>query len=92
VRLKKAYLGGKEFSLAIMNSLDKSCIVPIFYHIVRSIVDLNLDGVTSVIDQENYTVLFLTEHGGNILARHLQHRSLRQQLVQLTSGNGQLVH
>lgn len=71
MKLDKAYLGGKEFSFAIMNSLHKSCIIPIFNDIVRPIVNLNLDGVTSIIDKEDYTVLFLADHGGNILARHL---------------------
>lgn len=70
------YLCGPDFSFAIMNSVHEPCVAPILYHIVRAVVNLNLNCITSIVDEEDDTVLFLAHHGGNVLAGHLHHFSM----------------
>lgn len=46
-----------------MNGINKCCVVPVLDDIVWPIMDLNFDGVTTIVDEEYDGVLPATKHG-----------------------------
>ena len=67
-----AHLGGPALAFAIMDGVNQRGVVPVLDHIVRSVVDLNFDGVPPVIYQENDGPLPASQHCRHILSSHLQ--------------------
>ncbi len=47
------HLGSKYVPITICESFNETCIAPIFYQIVRSIMDLNLNCVPTIVDEKH---------------------------------------
>lgn len=59
---KFAYLGSPALALAVANGVDEPCVIPIFYHIIRAIMDFNFYGVPTIVNQENNGLLPTSDH------------------------------
>jgi hypothetical protein len=57
-----AYLGGPAFAVSIVDGINKGGVVPVLNNIVRSVVDLHLNGVPTIVYQEDYAVLPASDH------------------------------
>lgn len=66
-----AHLASPQFAFSILESLHHSTVVPIFDDVVGSIMNLNFNGVTTIIDQEDDASLSISYHGRNLLHSHL---------------------
>ena len=67
-----AYLRSPAFALPVVDGIHKAGVVPVLDDIIRSVVDLHLDGVPTIVDQEYYAVLLAPQHGRHILCCHLR--------------------
>jgi hypothetical protein len=57
-----AYRGGPAFAFSIVDGINKCSVVPVLDNIVRPVVDLHLNGVPTIVDQEDYAVLRTPDH------------------------------
>lgn len=55
-------LGRPAVSLIVVDSLDKGCIVPVLYHVVGAVMNLNFDCVPTIVDEEYYVPLSTANH------------------------------
>lgn len=70
--LKFGYLRGPAFAFTVVNSFDESSVVPVLDHVVRTVVDLDFNGVATIVNEEDDRFLTVTQHRGYVLARHLE--------------------
>lgn len=56
------HLGSPALAFTVMDCINQCSVVPVLDHIVRAIVDFNLYGVATVVDQENDRFLPTSKH------------------------------
>lgn len=66
-RLFDAHLGAEDIALVVVKALHQSRVVPALNVVVWAIMDFHLNGVTTIIDQEDDGVQPIPDHGGHIL-------------------------
>ena len=54
-----------------MNGIDQASVIPVLDHVVWAIVDLNFNGVSTIVDEENDGPLSTSQHCWHILSSHL---------------------
>lgn len=65
------YLGSPAVAFAVADGVDEPGVVPVLDDVVRAVMDFYLDGVPAIVDQENYALLIVADHGRDVLCRHL---------------------
>lgn len=66
-RTAEWYLGAEDVALVVVKALHQAGIVPTLNGVVRPIVNLYLNGVASVVDQEDDRIQPVPDHSGHIL-------------------------
>ena len=63
------HLSTENIALMVVKALHQARVVPALNVVVRSIMDLDFDGVASIVDEEYDWVQSISDHGGHILHR-----------------------
>ena len=72
IRMKQeSYLGSPARPLTVIDGFYHGCIVPIVDHVIRAVMDLDLDGVPPIVHEEYDRLLPVTHHGRHVLGCHL---------------------
>mmetsp|Transcript_4904 Transcript_4904/g.8976 ORF Transcript_4904/g.8976 Transcript_4904/m.8976 type:complete len:577 (-) Transcript_4904:25-1755(-) len=65
-------LGGPKLSLSVLERLNDTGVVPVLDDVVRTVVNLDLDGVAAVVDEEDDGLEVVAKHGRHLLDGHLE--------------------
>ncbi|CAM8924592.1 unnamed protein product [Rhodiola kirilowii] len=63
----ETHLCSPALALSIVNSVNKSSVVPVLDHIVRAVMNLHFYGITTIVNQEDDSLLRV-----NVLFQHIQ--------------------
>jgi len=61
-RVWVTHLGSPAFAFTIVDSVNKSSVIPVLDHIVWAIMDLDLNCVSSIVDEEDDALLPTAQH------------------------------
>ena len=70
--VRMCHLSTENIALMIVKTLHQARVVPALNVVIRPIMNLNFNGVASIVDKEDDWVQSISDHGGHILHRTIK--------------------